>query len=139
MIFVATRLLSLAAASETCPLVVVDGLLSLRCLLLLQALGTQASVVAVHGLSCSLECEIFLDQELNPCPLCWQTDSHPPCHPGSLRVHFLIFCYLGYFLLLLLKAQLREAMSKNDLGKMHIPFFLSYFVPIISPTSMFGN
>ena len=139
MIFVATRLLSLAAASETCPLVMVDGLLSLRCLLLLQALGTQASVVAVHGLSCSLECEIFLGQELNPCPLCWPMDSHPPCHAGSLRVHFLILCYSGYFLLLLLKAQLREAVSKNDLGKTHIPLFPSYFVPIISPTSMFGN
>ena len=39
------------------------------------ALGTQASVVVAHGLSCSVACGIFPDQGLNPCPLHWQVDS----------------------------------------------------------------
>ena len=34
-----------------------------------QALGTRASVVGVHGLSCTEACGIFLDQGLNLCPL----------------------------------------------------------------------
>ena len=38
----------------------------------LQPLG---SVVAVHGLSCSTACGIFLDEGLNLCPLNWQLDS----------------------------------------------------------------
>ena len=41
------------------------------------------SVVVVHRLSCSAACEIFPDQELNPCPLHWQVDSHPLYHQGS--------------------------------------------------------
>ena len=32
-----------------------------------QALGTQASIVAVHGLSYPIACGIFPDQELNQC------------------------------------------------------------------------
>ena len=47
-----------------------------------QALSAQASVVAAQGLSncgarasCSLACEIFLDQESNPRPLHCQGDS----------------------------------------------------------------
>ena len=52
---------------------------------LAQALGTEASVVLVHGLSCSVACGIFLDQELNPRPLVyWQADSYPLYHQGSL-------------------------------------------------------
>ena len=38
-------------------------------------LGTRASVVLVHGLSCSRSCGIFPDQGSNPCPLHWQADS----------------------------------------------------------------
>ena len=34
-----------------------------------QALGSQASVVVVHGLSCPEACGIFPDQGLNSCPL----------------------------------------------------------------------
>ena len=34
------------------------------------------SVVAAHGLSCSMACEIFPDQGLNPCPLPWQAYSY---------------------------------------------------------------
>ena len=40
-----------------------------------QALGTRASVVAAHRLSCSAARGIFPDQGLNPCPLHWQADS----------------------------------------------------------------
>ena len=40
-----------------------------------QALGVQASVVVVHGLSCSVACGMFLDQGSNPRPLHWQVDS----------------------------------------------------------------
>ena len=59
-----------------------------------QALGMQASVVVARGLrscgsqalehslsnygtwlSCSVACEILLDQGSNPCPLHWQADS----------------------------------------------------------------
>ena len=34
-----------------------------------------ASVVVVHGLSCSAACGIFPDQGSNPCLLHWQADS----------------------------------------------------------------
>ena len=40
-----------------------------------RALGTRASVVVVHGLSCSAACGIFPDQGLIPCPLHRQADS----------------------------------------------------------------
>ena len=38
-------------------------------------LQSTGSVVVAHGLSCSTACGIFLDQDLNPCPLHWQVDS----------------------------------------------------------------
>ena len=41
------------------------------------------SVVAAHGLGCSMACEIFLDQGLNPCALPWQAYSYPLYHQGS--------------------------------------------------------
>ena len=40
-----------------------------------QALGTQASVVVEHWLTCSVACRIFLAQGSNPCPLQKQVDS----------------------------------------------------------------
>ena len=46
----------------------------------LQSMG---SVVVGHGSSCSVATGILWDQELNPWPLHWQTDSHPICHQGS--------------------------------------------------------
>ena len=49
------------------------------------ALGLMGSVIVAHGLSCSTACGIFLDQELNPCPLHWQVNSKPLDHQGSLR------------------------------------------------------
>ena len=50
---------------------------SLQWLHLLQgmALGVWASVVVMHGFSCSVACGIFPDQGLNPCTLHWQADS----------------------------------------------------------------
>ena len=52
-----------------------------------------ASVVVVHGFSCSTARGIFLDQGLNPCPLHWQADSYPLDHqrspnPPSLKPMF---------------------------------------------------
>ena len=35
----------------------------------------QASGVVANGLSCSVACRIFPNQELNPCPLQWPVDS----------------------------------------------------------------
>ena len=40
-----------------------------------RALGTQASVVAMHRLSCPLACGIFPDQGSNPCTLYGQVNS----------------------------------------------------------------
>ena len=48
-----------------------------------RALGTRASVVVAHGLSCSVACGIFLDQGLNPFPMHWQADSQPLRHQAS--------------------------------------------------------
>ena len=42
---------------------------------LTQKLGTWASVVEAHGLSCPAACGIFPNQGLNPCPLHLQADS----------------------------------------------------------------
>ena len=54
----------------------------------LRALGVRASVVVVHGLSCSAACGILPDQGSNPCPLLWQVDSQPLCHQGSPYLYF---------------------------------------------------
>ena len=48
-------------------------------------LQSTASIVAVHGLSCSEACGIFPGQESNLCLLHWQADSLPLSHQGSLR------------------------------------------------------
>ena len=47
------------------------------------ALGTRASGLVVHGLSCSAACGIFLDQGSNLCPLQWQADSYLLRYQGS--------------------------------------------------------
>ena len=58
-----------------------------------QLLGSraQAQIVVVQGLSCSMACGIFLDQELNPHLLHWQANSVPLRHQGLLKVHLCIF------------------------------------------------
>ena len=48
-----------------------------------QARGSRASVVVVHGLSCSTACRILLDQGSNQCSLHWEADAYPPHHQGS--------------------------------------------------------
>ena len=54
------------------------GYSSLRCIGFscsgARAPGAWASVVVVHGLSCSAACGIFPDQGSNPCSLHWQAD-----------------------------------------------------------------
>ena len=62
---------------------------SLRWLLLLraQALGSWASVVVEHRLSCPVARGIFPDQGLNLCPLDWQADSSA-APPGKPCGHF---------------------------------------------------
>ena len=63
-VFVAARGLFLVAASGAyCSLWCSGSCCRAR------ALGTWASVVVVHGLSCSVACGIFLDQGSNLCPL----------------------------------------------------------------------
>ena len=44
------------------------------------------SVAVVHRLSCSVACEIFLDQGLNQCLLHWPADSLPLSHEGSPKI-----------------------------------------------------
>ena len=49
------------------------------------ALGLQStgSTVVAHRLSCSVACEIFLNQGPNLCLLHWQAESLPLSHQGS--------------------------------------------------------
>ena len=58
-----------------------------------QLLGSraQAQIVVVQGLSCSMACGIFLDQELNTHLLHWQANSVPLRHQGLLKVRLCIF------------------------------------------------
>ena len=58
-------------------------------------LWSVGSAVAAHRLSCPAPHRIFLDQELNPCPLHWQVDSLPLDHQGKIQlVGFLPLFYL---------------------------------------------
>ena len=67
LLFIAVRRFLIAVAS----LVAEHGLQAHG----LQQLWHAGSVVAAHGLSCSVACGIFPDQGSNPCPLHWQADS----------------------------------------------------------------
>ena len=49
------------------------------------------AVAAVHGLSCSVACGIFLEQGSNLCPLHWQAGSQPLGHRGSPDLIFLSY------------------------------------------------
>ena len=83
-------------------LVEVHGLLvKVASLCRAQVPGTQTSVVATHGLSCSEICGIFLDQGLKPCPLHWQADSYPLYRQGSPNVvdtDTLSFCFRPFYI-----------------------------------------
>ena len=83
---------SLVAVSKGYPLVAVCGLLVAVTSLVaehrfeargLQWLQHMGLVIVAHGFSYSTARGLFLDRGLNPCPLHWQTDSHPLCHQGS--------------------------------------------------------
>ena len=50
-------------------------LLHMGSVVVARGLQSTGSVVVAHGLSCSVVCGIFLDQDLNPCPLHWKVDS----------------------------------------------------------------
>ena len=89
-VFVATLGLSLVAMSRGCSSWRCTSF-TLRWLFLLQGRGSGHTgfsscgawrVVTAQGLSCSMECEICLDQGQNLCPLHWQKDSNPPYHRG---------------------------------------------------------
>ena len=56
----------------------------------LQSTGSRysGSVVVDNWLSCSKARGIFPDQRANPCPLYWQTDSHPLGHQESPTLDF---------------------------------------------------
>ena len=45
--------------------------------------GVRAAVAVQHGFSCPMACGIFLDKELNRCPLYWQVDSKALDQQGS--------------------------------------------------------
>ena len=53
------------------------------------ALWCVGSVVVAQELSCSVPCDIFLDQGLNPCLLHWQAGSLPLSHLQSPIALFL--------------------------------------------------
>ena len=76
-VFIATRGLSLVAASGGYSLVVVCGLFVAVASLVSEhrLWGTWASVVAAYRLSCPVADGIFPDQGSNLCPLHWQVDS----------------------------------------------------------------
>ena len=51
-------------------------------IVVLPGLQSTSSAVAVHRLSCSVACGLFLDQGSNPCLLHWQADSLSLIHEG---------------------------------------------------------
>ena len=56
-------------------------------------LKSTASVVVVHGFSCSSACGIFSDQGSNPCFQHWQENSSSLSYQGSPNfAYFLMFC-----------------------------------------------
>jgi len=68
---------------------------------ILQFLGSRA-----HGLSCFATCSIFPDQGLNLHLLCWQVDSLPLNHQGTLDCEFL---ECGNFVLFIYMLQVHNA------------------------------
>ena len=70
-----------------------------------QALGMGASVVMMHGLTCSKAGGIFLDQRLKLCPLHWQMDSLSTVPPGKSDFSFFNIEFQVSFLTLLFHPQ----------------------------------
>ena len=69
-------------------LVVDTGLGSVGSVAAAPGLRSTGSVVTGNGLSCSLVCGIFLDQDSNLCFLYQQADSLPLSHQGSPITEF---------------------------------------------------
>lgn len=84
-IFVTAHRLSPVVANRRYPRVAVCGLL-----LWTRALDAWASAVATQGLSCSVACGIFPDQESNPWPRLRQADSLSTPPPGKSRQFSLV-------------------------------------------------
>ena len=80
----------------------------------LQYLWQTGSVVVEHGLSCSVACGIFLDQDSNLCLLYWQADSQPLYHQGSLENKFLKTC--DFIIVLSSKTISKYLVMQNSLG-----------------------
>ena len=57
-----------------------------------RTLQSAGSAVVVHRPSCSVACEILLDQGSNLCPLNWQVDSQPLRHQGSPWASYVLIC-----------------------------------------------
>ena len=79
LLFIAVRgLLIVVAALVAEPWLQAHGLQQLwhaASVVVARGLQSAGSVVAAHGLSCSVACGIFPDQGSNPCPLHWQAYS----------------------------------------------------------------
>jgi len=64
-----------------------------RLLVVAPRLKSTGSRVAEYGLSCSLACEIFLDQGSNPCLLHQQVDSLPLSYQGRPYIYIFFFFF----------------------------------------------
>ena len=56
-----------------------------------RALRCECSVAVAHGLSCSVVCGIFPDQELNVSPVHWQMPSYPLYLQKSPQIFIFLF------------------------------------------------
>ena len=84
-----------------------------------RALGVRASVLATHGLGCSVAGSIFLDQGLNPCPLQWQADSQLLDHQESPSYLFIHVCSLCVCI------HLHTWIEEQEVGKSEVFPFLN--------------
>ena len=81
-----------------------------------RGLYSAGSIFGVHGLSCSMACGIFPDQDSNPCPLHWQADSQPLRHQGSpsailINTFFKIFSTKEFGIISILKYNIQNKMK----------------------------
>ena len=119
--------------------------------------GTWASVVAVHGLSCSRACGIILDQGWNLCSLHWQVDSYPVDHQGSssdrdisLKLGFQLvrlkeLTYLGVGGKKRYQIGRRRLSPRSPLerevaaGPIQAPFLAHQLCPVLSGAALWGD
>ena len=92
-----------------------------------QAIGSMGFSTCGSWAYYSTACGIFLDQELNLCPLCWQIHSQPLGHQGSpivLLCFFFFFFNSNTFLPILAKAK-----SFSHVPVFATPWTADYEVP----------